>query len=1236
MKKTIDFLLEKYLIIVFFIQALLYRGWIFSTGPITQGDWLFHTDSALETIRANYFNAWYPDGLGKVSIDLSQALSYSLYGYVYQLFDLSYWFSERLIHIAPILIITPVGIALVLRKYYDLNNFHKLIVVTFYCFNTYFLILSSGHLTLMAGFAFGPFLFYYIKNLTNKYSHADLSKFLVFSTICISYEIRAFYVSMIPVAIYLLFEFLTNRKTLQVVSFTRIGLGLLLLVFLNLFWILPVFLSGSLNNNEILGRSLFGDQFWSLKYAITLKHPFWSINGPETFIAQPIEPIRYIFIASLLFFVVSIQGKKLNKQSLYLISLFIVGIFLVKQSDAPFGEFYNWAYLNIPGFSAFREASKFYYLVALSTALLLAHLLGQKLGTKFYKYGTYSVTTLAIIITVINIIPLVKGPGFDLLIPKSRPSSYVKLEQILKSEGFYRTFWIPKNSRWADYNFTHPRVDAIKIVDDFQQSQQGSTLYSQIYSLVQSSLIKPNLENSSVKYVIVPSLDIENKEDLFFDYGHDRKKYVQALDSMKWLEKVNIGEDSLDVYENKNYKPFFSSDDKLKQIDSLRSLDTYFEFNKNQLNDDSLNFYEKTSDHEPIEHITYQKDLFEEINLGNLKEGYLFKSIKLSKDHTNTLYYDHGSPFYTFELNQNSIVFRNTQENFLELNDQQIERTKESIISSTILENKKYGVSIGEQFIDIDAQNQKRVIGTTHNPIKLYSFETENLIDNSSFEDGLWQETVGDCNNFDDSSNLTHQIDKGRFVDGEQSLKLGAYRHTSCTNSNAIKITGNQVYNFSYKYFLDGGQRAGYDLVFDDINNTVISSDQTNISGSWNSINIIFKAPAGATEVKIKLKGYPDDRNKTYALTNYDELSLKKIRLEANVAEEYTPSYMNLELNNGTSSQFKVDNDNYDFSNLIMNPSFEDGLWQETVGDCNNFDDQPKLGMNLSNESIEGDRSLELTASRHIACTNSEAIEVKEGSSYRLSFNFQSPNANQAGYYISFNDPDNTNTSERLNINGTDWHDFNTTITAPFGATKMNITVYGYSDEFSNDNNINRYDNFSLFEIPNLMNRYYLTSEPKEKLVEPKDITFDLDSPAKKRVYVKGATTGFYLNMSESYHPKWRLELNDEKVAGLSSWLPNAKPTSISEDNHFELNGFLNSWYVDPEELCKDGSSACIKNADGSYDIEMVVEFTPQRYFYIGLIISGLTLLGVLSYLIISHIKGRKDFKGWRYYGLRK
>jgi len=56
----------------------------------------------------------------------------------------------------------------------------------------------------------------------------------------------------------------------------------------------------------------------------------------------------------------------------------------------------------------------------------------------------------------------------------------------------------------------------------------------------------------------------------------------------------------------------------------------------------------------------------------------------------------------------------------------------------------------------------------------------------------------------------------------------------------------------------------------------------------------------------------------------------------------------------------------------------------------------------------------------------------------------------------------------------------------------------------------------------------------------------------------------------------------------------------IADDRHYLVNGYANSWHITPED------------AGGAEDYELVVEFWPQRLFYLGLFISGLTLFRVI------------------------
>jgi len=96
------------------------------------------------------------------------------------------------------------------------------------------------------------------------------------------------------------------------------------------------------------------------------------------------------------------------------------------------------------------------------------------------------------------------------------------------------------------------------------------------------------------------------------------------------------------------------------------------------------------------------------------------------------------------------------------------------------------------------------------------------------------------------------------------------------------------------------------------------------------------------------------------------------------------------------------------------------------------------------------------------------------------------------------------------------------------------------------------------------------------------------------------------------------------------TWLAgkiNRNVLQIPDENHLTVNGYANSWIIDPDEICKN-EGFCRKNGDGSYDMELIVEFWPQRLFYIGLGISGLTLLFCIVYLVRDGIISRKKYQG--------
>jgi hypothetical protein len=86
---------------------------------------------------------------------------------------------------------------------------------------------------------------------------------------------------------------------------------LIVIGLLNLYWICGLFNTGNLINNDILSRSLFGNNFWTIFHAISLHHPWWTGNYPTTFINQPIP--FYFWLIPLFAFL----GFMLNKKNKY-------------------------------------------------------------------------------------------------------------------------------------------------------------------------------------------------------------------------------------------------------------------------------------------------------------------------------------------------------------------------------------------------------------------------------------------------------------------------------------------------------------------------------------------------------------------------------------------------------------------------------------------------------------------------------------------------------------------------------------------------------------------------------------------------------------------------------------------------------------------------------------------------------------------------------------------------------
>jgi hypothetical protein len=95
----------------------------------------------------------------------------------------------------------------------------------------------------------------------------------------------------------------------------------------------------------------------------------------------------------------------------------------------------------------------------------------------------------------------------------------------------------------------------------------------------------------------------------------------------------------------------------------------------------------------------------------------------------------------------------------------------------------------------------------------------------------------------------------------------------------------------------------------------------------------------------------------------------------------------------------------------------------------------------------------------------------------------------------------------------------------------------------------------------------------------------------------------FFIVFSESFSRQWRACISSD--GGTTSWLAALFKGGVPEDAHFLVNGYANAWYIDPGALGIKGDSFTI-----------TLYYRPQSFYYLGWVISGVTLISSLGYFL--------------------
>ena len=474
--------------------------------------------------------------------------------------------AEKLLYFWPIILLAPIGSFLIVRKVCkdDLAGFIGSLVFTY---NTYFLSINTqGHQLLTLAFILSVFaLYFYILYLEKKtFIFAALTVLTLF--VINFYDLRALYIVVFILVLYLAyFTLFISKSRNKILNRNILNYILPYIIFLPLisYWVLPTIVGSSLITNENFGRLISYSEFYNIIHAVTLHFPFWTSSTPlwDTFIFVPWYFWLYPAFAIL--------GLLLNRKRpiiLFFGLIALIGILLTKQVAIPFDKLYLWLYENIPGFNAFREASKFYFMIVLGYSILIGSFISkikEKSNTNFLARFAKQFLFFGIIFLVLwNTKSIVTGEIGTLFIPTKIPKDIIKTKNfIFNQNNFFRTAWIHPPVRWTLASNNHPLID----MNYFTKSKLTNfPTYSHDSAAHKGKSILNNLADirmdkvldlTSVKYVMV-MLDENETNDLIFNSIGINGVYVKdRLKSINYLNSFEIDTSNILVYENKAYRP---------------------------------------------------------------------------------------------------------------------------------------------------------------------------------------------------------------------------------------------------------------------------------------------------------------------------------------------------------------------------------------------------------------------------------------------------------------------------------------------------------------------------------------------------------------------------------------------------------------------------------------------------------------------------------------------------------
>lgn len=1210
-----------YLAILSLISVLCYWFWFFNWGTITSGDWGY---LGLSASRELWSLPSMIDRFGKVSLTIQNVPIFAVWG------GLSYFFSfeivSRLVYLFPSVLLPLYG-SFVLTRYCTKSDLAAFVGATVFNSSIYFLMIRQGHLLLVCAYGMTPWIVYYFMRMMKekKLKLAIILSFLAF--LCGSFEFRGLYVTIWLVFLYYLYYNLVEDRNLRTFWRTSwlsaVTFGLFLIY--NLYWLVPFSQLEVLSQNSLFDRPIITSEFFDLVRSFAMFIIWWSGSTPSPTWIVPLN-----FFVAPIAAIVGFYLNRRNKKVVFFAIVSILGIFLSKQAGDPFPDFYEWLYKNFVGFAAFREASKFYMIISLGYSILIGFLVAWLLKnwnkTFWQKIGRISVILLLITSFLWHNRPMISQEYGALTVPKTIPAEYTKFNNFIAEQSDkFSILGVPFLGNWFTGSSNHQAIDLVQAVQTDWAKVMDLPLRS-IENPITTREITVNLFNKTffeqfskglgIKYFIVPKEDKSQNPSYFESLG-GRDFYVESVRKIPFIREIALSSPDFLVFENTSYKPqkgFLKNIFEVQTADNLSQKAKFVKENLDQdfnfyLNDDPKRNTEQKLKNKETTKIT---NLFENLKPDEVTESGILQNLSKDPKFDYQLFYNQNRKEIISSFKNGSLQIIAQNSNNLAINGaKMIVENNPKILWETKL-NPKETYYLTFQGTEILLQEGVSSLGfmDKSESIGIYQKSQTNIVPNGSFEDGLWDKNYN-CtsqNAENKSEKILAEADIKSDENRKNFLELKSQNQNSC-NQTSFEIEPNQFYFFEFEV-ASSGKSANFLMGSNDPTAQVVQSTFPIIKENiWQKYQQIFRTESKTTRTNILLTNKSGD---VETVNSYDNFELFKLSFVnsfvlnlPNELIDFVQVPLNLEENNKITYDFQ--NPKYG-QNWIQSGDFENGLWTNTESKCGKDPEKSKMEKVIERDS----QVVKLTTSRQDACTRT-TIPVKSNSKVLFSFDYKS-NTPYLSAYMAFNGSDKIIRQPNTFIKNTDWNTYANIFKTPGDTSLAELIIYTQGDPRSDKEKVNFYDNFKMVTIPDFDNQFFLLEIPKDQFQIPENPEINKISFTKTNFKFTNLKNDFFLSARESFSPNWKLTANPVSSSFLDNFSPFTKQNIIETEN-IRTNLNQNSWLVDLKYLCQE-KRICQENSDGTYNLELNVEFWPQRFLNLGLLISVFTFAVALLTLI--------------------